>query len=189
MEIRPRQSRAQRRHVPVGGRHQRARPLLHACALVARLYERAAQLLVRSALRRRFRNLVVQQRRGFRPALLRSRSRRKLRAPRRGHAALRWRHARSKGASGYCDLRHWTHQFEIDRSIAPPCAAGLTCDRSGQIVERCDREMNAANAPRGNAERAPAAPSRYRACDQSPSLDPLPRSRRTVSSPRAGRMA
>ena len=89
MEVELRFSRAERRQLPARRRPEPARSLLHACALVAWLHERAAPLHHRSLLRCRLGNMVVQQWSRFRSGCLRSSARRQLRPPGRWNAALR----------------------------------------------------------------------------------------------------
>ena len=79
----------------------------------------------RPAVRCRIRHLVVQQRGGFRPGLLRAGDGGKLRAPGRRHAALRWGDPQPSGAGGDRHLRHRPGELRADRPIAAGLAAGV----------------------------------------------------------------
>ena len=100
-------------------------------------HERAALLFDRSLLHGAVGDLVVQQRRRFRPRRLRAGPRGQLRAPRRLDAALRRGDPQSQRAGGDRDLRHRTGQFHPQRSIEAALAGSVTARAGARLQPPC----------------------------------------------------
>jgi hypothetical protein len=102
-------------------------------------------------------NLVVQQRRRFRPRCLRAGPRRQLCAARRADAALRRRDQEPQRAGRDRDLRHRTGQLHAHRSLEAAVAGSVTA--RGQ-AGRCSGPNDAGrSSARVNVARMPSGPA------------------------------